>query len=292
MNEDQSIRPVVVCPTYNNASTLIEVLSGVRDEGFELIVVDDGCTDRTPQLLEEFKASQPDGAVRIVRHEQNKGKAAALQSGFQTARDAGFTHAITIDTDGQHDPASLGDLAAEMRAHPRALIIGTRSKTIEGYPTRSQVGRRFSNLAIWAECAQSIPDSQSGYRVYPLGLVEAVRCRSSGFAFESEIITRTIWAGGQVRSVPIAARYHPLERRVSHYRPWIDSLRCAALHLRLVGRTLNPWPHRKTWLVQDTEAGPTLPWYRRLARWVNPKKVLDDLRHDGVGRVSAAAGFS
>ncbi len=293
MNATDPIRPVVVCPTYNNDQTLLDVLRGVRAQGFGVIVVNDGCTDETAGLLESFVSTEPEGAVAVVTHARNRGKAAALASGFAAAAEAGFTHAITIDTDGQHDPESLGDLAQEMRKNPDALIIGTRSRNIEGYPSRSQVGRRFSNLAIWAECGRSIPDSQSGYRVYPLGLIEAVKCRAHHFAFESEIITRTIWAGGDVRSIPIRACYHPPEKRISHYRPWVDSLRCAGLHLRLVGRALNPWPHNKSWAKRSTDStGPVVPWHRRLLNWVNPKHVLNDLRQDGVGRVSAAAGFS
>jgi uncharacterized protein (DUF2062 family) len=294
MSEVPTVRPVVVCPTYNNDGTLIDVLRGVQAEGHDLIIVDDGSTDQTADLLKEFAAaSESDHAVRIVSHSLNRGKAAAMSTGFAAAAEFGFTHAITIDTDGQHDPRSLGQLVSQMHEFPDALIIGTRSRSIKGYPDRSQVGRRFSNLAIWAECARSIPDSQSGYRVYPLGLIEAVPCRSSGFAFESEIITRTVWGGGEVRSVPIEACYFPPETRVSHYRPWIDSFRCAGLHMRLVARALWPWPHKRRWpKTPPAKQVPEGPWHKRFINWISPRRVLNDLQKDGVGRVSAAAGFS
>src|SRR5436190_2556774 len=116
--EDREFRPVAVAPTYNNAATLGDIVRRILAQGVPVIVVDDGCTDGTRELLTTLTS----GVVTVVTHEQNRGKAAALHSGFRAAIDAGFTHAVTIDTDGQLDPEEIPALLAEARRRPLALV--------------------------------------------------------------------------------------------------------------------------------------------------------------------------
>jgi len=225
--------PVVVTPTYNNARTVIDVLTRVRATGLPLIVVNDGSTDATAGLLAEF-VRQNCRDVTVVTHERNRGKAAALKTGFAAAAKAGFTHAVTIDTDGQLDPEQIPELLAAARDNPGALVVGCRDDGKADYPARSRLGRRISNAAIRWESGVRIGDSQCGFRVYPVGFVRTTCCRAPYFAFEAEIITRAGWAGRPVVEVPVNCRYLPPGQRVSHFKPVKDTLRGIATHLRLL----------------------------------------------------------
>src|SRR5688572_10593593 len=140
---DIPFNPVVVAPTYNNARTLRAVIDGVTSRRLRLIVVDDGSTDETPAIL---NSRAQDGQVTVLAHERNRGKAAALRTAFAAAADAGFTHAVSIDTDGQHDPAEIPKLLARARETPEALVLGLRDESAPGYPGKSRLGRRVSNL--------------------------------------------------------------------------------------------------------------------------------------------------
>jgi len=244
MTDESIYRIAVLMPTYNNAGTLGEVfdrvaaldLSGIATVG--IVVVNDGSTDQTAAVLEACAIDSPGVTRVVVTHPSNHGKAAALHSGFAEARRLGATHAATIDTDLQHDPEDIPRLIEVSMKAPDALVIGARGDDLEGMPARSLVGRRLSNLGVRLASGVRVTDSQSGLRVYPLSLVENVRCRSGRYGFETEIITRAGWLGRPTIEVPITSRYLPLERRVSHFRPWVDSLRCIAMHARLLGGSL------------------------------------------------------
>jgi glycosyltransferase involved in cell wall biosynthesis len=234
---------VVVAPSYNNAGTVLAVLKDIATLGLPIIVVDDGCTDSTSRLLEGWLARGADGSphVESVRHDRNMGKAQALLSGIGAARARGHTHAVTIDTDGQHDAASIPALLRAARRSPRALVLGSRAWKIDGCPARSTVGRRLSNLAIRWECGARIKDSQCGLRVYPIDLVvgdPSLRWTAGRFAFEAEVITRAVWAGVPIEEIEVTCRYLARDMRVSHFRPWRDSLEGVALHARLLTLSL------------------------------------------------------
>ena len=282
--------PAVVAPTYNNARTLTDVLARARAAApsTPLFVVDDGSTDETAALLGAFAEAHP--GVTVLTHPANRGKAAALRTALAAARAAGLTHAVTIDTDGQLDPEQIPDLLAPARLTPTALVVGNRDDRAADYPARSRVGRRVSNLLIRLESGVRVEDSQCGFRVYPLGLVDAVPAGAGRYGFEAEIITRAGWAGCPVLHVPVRCRYQQGGDRVSHFRPWVDSLRGAGMHLRLLGRALLPWPHRK-WPAKAKRADDR-PLWRRLLQWVSPIEAWRQLRRDRVGRNELAAGLA
>ena len=144
--------PVVVAPTYNNDRTLRDILTRILTTGLPLVVVNDGATDQTGQVIAEIGATPRWGRqVTAMSHQRNQGKAAALRTGFGAARRMGHTHAVTIDTDGQHDPEQIPSLVCQARRDPSALVIGVRDERIAGYPKRSLMGRRLSNLMIRIE---------------------------------------------------------------------------------------------------------------------------------------------
>lgn len=243
VQETTLFRPVVVAPTYNNAATLLGILGRIVDLGLPVVVVNDGCTDGTARLLDEWHASPAragDSAARVevVRHRRNMGKARALLSGFEAGAAHAYTHAVTIDTDGQLDPESIPSLLEVAQRAPTALVLGVREERIDGCPGRSLLGRRLSNLAIRLECGARVRDSQCGLRVYPLDAVvgeRPPRWTGTRFSFEAEVITRLAWSGRPIQEVGVACRYLPLDIRVSHFRPWRDSVRGAGLHARLLG---------------------------------------------------------
>jgi hypothetical protein len=135
-------------------------------------------------------------------------------------------------------------------------------------------------------------------RVYPLGLVRAIRASAGRYGFETEIVTRAGWAGCPVVEVPVACRYLPAGERVSHLRPLRDTLRAVGMHARLLARALLPWPHPK-WPAARAEApagdgaaAPKRSLHRRLIDWLNPRDAWRQARRDRVSREAFAAGLA
>ncbi len=288
IDSQATFSPVVVAPTYNNAATLPDVMDRVKALGLPLIVVNDGSTDGTAALLADWQAKHPDDQTHVCAHERNRGKAQALLTGFAEAGRLGYTHAVTLDTDGQLDPEQIPALLQAARRQPDALVIGCRDEHAADYPQRHRTGRRYGNFGIRLACGLRVQDSQCGYRVYPLELVRKVACRSGRFGYETEIITRAIWAGYSIVEEPVRCRYLPAERRVSHYQVWRDSLRLFRLAAALAGRRLLPWPPR-----QRPDVPRSYPSWHDLWRWVSPGQLWRQACGDHEERmiVAAALGF-
>jgi len=291
-------------PTYNNAPKLPEVLPSVAALGYPMLVVNDGSTDATPDVLDTFADQHPAAEFKRLDHPRNRGKGAALRSGFIEARRLGYTHALSIDTDGQHDPADAAALLAAAQAQPTALVVGCRDANDPAYPSANRVGRIFSNLCIFIASGRRIDDSQSGYRVYPLGLVAAVPCRAGRYGYEAEILTRSGWAECPLVQVPIRVIYPPAEQRISHFRPWLDSWRSAALHLRLFLRAILPLPFKKWPPPETVPESPSevvgaqanivnakRPFWKRVLLWFDPRELVRSARRDRVSQMSVAAGL-
>jgi uncharacterized protein (DUF2062 family) len=288
MEQHRAFSVTVVAPTHNNARTLRAVVTQLTQLNVPVICVNDGSTDETAQILAELSRS---AGVTVVTHEQNRGKATALLTGFVAAEAAGHTHALTIDTDGQLDPQEIPQLLRAARENPNALIIGTRDDSAPDYPARSRTGRRVSNLLVRLESGVRVSDSQCGFRVYPLGLVRATRCGARYYGFETEIITRAGWAGCALREVPVSCRYLPAGERVSHFRPWLDSFRAVAMHVRLLARAMFPWPHPK-WPTDRAAAASDRPRWRRLIDWISPARVWRELREQRLASHEVATGVA
>ena len=236
---DHEHRPVVIVPTYQNAGTVYGIAQRVLDGGWACIVVDDGSTDGTAQSLDELEARlqacTPDATLHRARHDTNRGKAAALATGFNRARELGYTHAITLDADGQHDPEQIDALWDCAKQHPTDLVLGQRPAQVQGgTPWRSSFGRRVSNALVRFQSGVRVTDSQTGFRVYPLDVVDELGCGFSRFAFETEVLIRAGRAGVSVLAVPIRSRYHDPADRVSHFAPLRDSAHSLAMHAALL----------------------------------------------------------
>jgi uncharacterized protein (DUF2062 family) len=284
------MNPVVVAPSYNNAGTLADVLTRVAAQGLPILLVNDGCTDATDDVFAAWCRAHPRAHVRMLRHHHNRGKAAALKTGFQAAIEARYTHALTIDTDGQHDPELIPRLLDAANRQPLAYVLGVRNDRHADYPARSRLGRRLSNLFIRLECGVKVADSQCGMRIYPLDLIRTVRCRAGRFGYEAEMITRAAWAGCPITEVPVNTRYLPPGQRVSHFNPWLDSFLGVLTHLRLLGREMSPVPHR---LYHPGELPPRRRvTAREILSWLNPLRAWRELRRGDVGQSELAAALA
>jgi uncharacterized protein (DUF2062 family) len=230
-------RVMVVIPVYNHGATLRSVVAGVLSRHAHVLVVDDGSDDIPPHALDDLP-------VKIVRHEQNRGKGAAIRTGANVARSLGMSHIITIDADGQHDPADLPLFLGAIAQDETSVIVGARDFNTANVPGSSRFGRKFSNFWLRVQTGIAISDVQSGFRAYPLAVLEKLRFTENHYSFEVEILVRAAWAGFRLSEIDIAVYYPPKGERVSHFRAFMDNLRLSLLNTRLTIRAIIPIPHR------------------------------------------------
>lgn len=212
-------------PTYNNAGTILDVVQRVHEQLRAIIVVDDGCTDNT--LAELSRVPFP---LTIVSHPHNKGKGAALKTGFRKALELGFDYALTIDADGQHYPEDIPSLIHALEVHPNALIVGCRQFNAEHMSGKSKFANRFSNFWFRLQTTINLPDTQCGLRIYPLHRLYGLNMLTSRYEAELELLVFSAWHNIPLFPVPVRCYYPPLNERVSHFRPAYDFTRISILN--------------------------------------------------------------
>jgi len=217
----------VIIPTYNNDKTLSRVIDGVLIYTDQIIIVNDGSTDDTINILKKYSS------LDQIHFKKNKGKGAALRAGFKKAIQKKYDFAITIDSDGQHYPDDIPIFIHELDKNDNILLIGSRNMTHESVPKNSSFGNKFSNFWYWIETGIKLTDTQSGYRLYPLDTISKINFYTNKFEFEIESIVKTAWRGVEVKNVPIKVLYDANER-VSHFRPIVDFTRISILNTWLV----------------------------------------------------------
>ena len=222
------IKACVIIPTYNNAATLAAVIKDVAGYINDIIVVNDGSTDNTVDIVKNFPA------IQFISYTKNVGKGWALRKAFKYAVEKGYDYAITIDSDGQHFAKDLPLFLGKVKEYPNAIIIGARNMNQASVPGGSSFGNKFSNFWFKAETGKSSPDTQSGYRLYPLQALKNMRFITRKYEFEIEVLVRTAWKGVDVVSVPVTVYYAPKEERISHFRPYKDFFRISILNTVLV----------------------------------------------------------
>jgi len=218
----------VIIPTYNNDQTLEMVIEDIRNYTHSIIIVNDGSTDKTADILNKY----PD--LKILNIPENKGKGNALRTGFKQAIEKGYRYAITIDSDGQHFPADMPDFLDWIRKDPDSLIIGARDMEQSGVPGTSSFGHKFSIFWYRVETGLKIPDVQSGFRLYPLEKIRNMNFYTNKYEFEVEVLVRAAWKGIPILSLPVNVYYAPKEERVSHFRKFRDFTRISILNTILV----------------------------------------------------------
>ncbi len=226
----------IVLPVYNHSATVGMVLQEIIEHFPHalVLVVNDGSTDGTSTAIECVRERKPESQITVLEHRRNRGKGAALMTGFRAAWEAGCTHAMTMDADGQHQLSDAIRLAAIAHLFPDDLITGDRQIDRRAVPVNSRRGRDMSRFWLWLQTGIDIPDPQCGLRVYPLSPTLAVRCLTRRYDFETEIATRLAWSGVRIRSAAVACIYFSPEQRVTHFRPLQDTVRGILINIILI----------------------------------------------------------
>ncbi len=206
-----------VIPAHNEVRTIRPLVEAVCKCVDTVIVVDDGSSDGTGEAVADLD-------IRLLRNANAGGKAAALAAGFAAALETQATRVATLDGDGQHDPAELDHLLAAAGRHPDQLVVGARLRQRHRQPGIRRFANRFADFWISWASGQRLPDSQSGYRVYPRGLLERIKpstARRHGFVFETAMLIDGARAGYPAVAVEIDSIYRD-NARPSYFRPGKD----------------------------------------------------------------------
>ena len=209
----------VVAPAYMEEKRIGDVVRRIHRHAADVIVVDDGSTDRTAA---EAAAA---GAV-VLRHERNQGKGAALNTGFQYAREHKFDYLITMDADGQHDPEDLPVFIEAYRRTGIPVLIGNRMGTLSNMPLVRKLTNRFMSWLLSREMRQYVPDTQCGFRLYRCDEIPFISAESTRYAAESEILLHVAARGIRIDAVPIAVIYRDEKSKINPAR---DTLRFIAM---------------------------------------------------------------
>ncbi|PIV37008.1 MAG: glycosyl transferase [Lysobacterales bacterium CG02_land_8_20_14_3_00_62_12] len=224
---------VVVIPVFNHGQAIGRMVAGVRAQQLPGLLVDDGSEPGCAAILANLAAAE-DGQVRLIRLPSNQGKGAAVIAGLREAGRLGYTHAVQIDADGQHQVNDIAGFVAEARAFPDAVIIGTPAFD-RSVPRGRLVGRYLTHLWVWINTLSfAIGDSMCGFRVYPLppilALLDTVQI-GRRMDFDIEILVRLHWRGLKIRNRRTPVIYPP--DGVSHFSFWRDNLSISRLHTKL-----------------------------------------------------------
>lgn len=226
------MRAAVIIPAFEAQPLIAGVLTELRaswPDPAAVIVVDDGSRDDTAAIAQAM-------GVRVLRHPQNRGKGAALRSGFAEALRLGFDVAVTVDADGQHPPREA------LRMHhmcddAAALVLGVRDMLGAAAPRSSQLSNRFSNWVLSGFTGYWLSDTQCGLRRYPLKATLALGGQAMGYGYEAEIVIRACAAGMRIVEQPIEVIYPPSDERLSHFDAVRDPARIVSRVVRTVAIT-------------------------------------------------------
>lgn len=228
-------RPCIIIPFFRHEGAIAETIQRLKPFNLSCWIVDDGSGEQSQEILQDIARREADW-VQLCGYAKNRGKGEAVMTGCARARDAGFTHAIQIDADGQHDANDLPRLLSKSRAQPQALVTGIPIYD-QSVPKARLYGRYLTHFWVWVETLSfEIRDSMCGFRVYPLDTALAIWAQGNvgrHMDFDTEIMVRMFWRGARVLSVPTRVTY-PTDG-VSHFRMVRDNLWLIWMHLRLLG---------------------------------------------------------
>jgi len=231
----RSATHLVLIPSYNPGPRLTETVRAARAHWDPVWVVVDGSTDGSAALLAELARDDP--GLSVLVRPYNGGKGAALLDGLTAARRAGFTHALTMDSDGQHPAECIAPFMCASAAAPEAMILG--APVFDSSAPRIRLrGRRIANWWTELETLRAgIVDTLFGFRVYPIAPLLAVMQRTRWmrrFDFDAEAVVRLSWQGVPARNLPAPCHYFtPAEGGVSHFNYWRDNLLLTWMYTRL-----------------------------------------------------------
>jgi glycosyltransferase involved in cell wall biosynthesis len=233
MNGSRAFRPVAVIPVYNHGDAVGAVVAHVHAVGLRCVLVDDGSDAHCAAVLDALALAHPD-EITLVRLARNQGKGGAMIAGLRAAAAAGYSHALQIDADGQHDATDIPAFLARAEARPDAVICGVPVYD-ESVPLGRLVGRYATHVWVWINSLSfAIRDSMCGFRVYPLArVVPLLDAAALGrrMDFDPEVLVRLHWRGVSILNVPTRVTYP--QDGLSHFRLGLDNLLISRMHARL-----------------------------------------------------------
>ncbi len=215
-------------PTYNNATTIADIVQRTLQQLPLVVVVNDGSTDETAAVLSTLERTEK--RLSVVTLPQNKGKGYALRKGFEQARALGCSHVVTLDADGQHFPEDIPELIHISRIRPEAIVVGCRGTKHTNMPSSSTFANRFSNFWFAIQTGLYLPDTQTGFRIYPLNNIHGERFMTRRYEAELLLLVLSTWANVPIIPSPVKVYYPPKEQRVSSFRPFRDFTRISILN--------------------------------------------------------------
>ncbi|MDA3909694.1 MAG: glycosyltransferase family 2 protein [Sulfurimonas sp.] len=211
----------IVIPVYNSPF-IDEVIEDVFKYGYKVIVVDDGSEQKVTSAHKE---------IEILRHEKNMGKGEAILTGAKCAKKLGFEAILTFDGDKQHLSSQIAKLISHYKEGN--IVIGNRDFSSQTVPNSSKFGRKFSNFWVFLETFKSLGDTQSGFRIYPVNILE-LNMRNRRFDFEIEVLALHSYRKGEIIDVEVECYYPPKDERVSHFDKFHDNWRLTKAHTKLM----------------------------------------------------------
>lgn len=212
-------RVAALIPAFDCARTIVDVVRGATRHCEHVLVVDDGSSDATAELARSAGAE-------VIRHDLNRGKGAALRSGLIRLLAEGFTHAFSVDGDGQHLSSEMLRLLDASRAAPGAIVLGARriAPDQEIAPIK-RFGNDFANWWVSLAAGREFRDTQTGFRIYPIAATLELGVQAERYQFESEVLILAARRGITIETCEVAVYYPPPGERISHYDPWLDTCR-------------------------------------------------------------------
>ncbi|MFO7750929.1 MAG: DUF2062 domain-containing protein [Desulfobacteraceae bacterium] len=241
---EKSPEIVVVIPLYNHAGTVYELAGQCLEHHARVLVVDDGSSDLTEGFFDALD-------LQVVTHPKNRGKGAAIMTAAREVAKSGATHIITIDADLQHNPAEIDRFKSAILQEPSAVYVGKRDFSSANVPASSRFGRKFSNFWFRVQTGRPVGDAQSGFRAYPVEVLNHLPLGEKHYSFEVEVLVKSAWSGVPVKDIPVSVFYPEREKRISHFHILADNLRLTILNTRLTIRSFLPIPHRQLHPSQD-----------------------------------------
>jgi glycosyltransferase involved in cell wall biosynthesis len=232
------MKPCLLIPNYDHGAEIGGVIDALEPAGLPCLVVDDGSGGATRAILDEIAAKR--SWVDVHHRPRNGGRGAALKTGYRIAHERGFTHALQLDADGQHDAADVPRFLAAMERDPEALVLGA-PQFDESAPRSRLYGRQLSRAMVWlVTLSFDVVDPLCGFRGIPLAAtVQLLDSVATGdhMEFDPELVIRLHWSGVPVRNVPTRVVYR--SDGLSHFDGWRDNTRLTAIYSRcMVGALL------------------------------------------------------
>ena len=229
---------LIIIPLYNHGKTVLDVIERCKKIHKDILVIDDGSTDLKKDHFKNIN-------IKLIRHDRNLGKGAAIITAAREASKLGMTHIVTIDADLQHNPEEFILFKEAILNSPETLYVGKRDFSSSAIPGASKFGRSFSNFWFRIQTGHSISDAQSGFRAYPIFVLENLTLSEQHYSFEVEVLVKAAWAGVTIKDIDISVHYPPPEKRISHFKLFGDNMRLTHLNTKLTLRSFLPIPHKK-----------------------------------------------